>query len=263
MVRLEDIRTRNRVIHALLAREAKKRFGNNLVGLLGAFIEPLVLVAVFGSIFYFTGREGAHSSDILAFMVTGVMPFHLFSKIFTRSMGALDANKTLLSYPIMRPVDPILARCYLEFLIYVTTYILLMEACFFFELIDGVPRIEFVLMGLGLATLLGLGMGMLSASILALTGAVKTVVPVFNRALFLTSGVFFSASMLPQFARDIFLWNPMLNVTEMVRHGTFVNFPSVYFDAWYVLAVAIAILTLGIVLLNYVEHNPKARVRGG
>ena len=36
-------------------------------------------------------------------------------------MTAIDANKTLLSYPIMKPIDTLIARCLLEIMLYVMT----------------------------------------------------------------------------------------------------------------------------------------------
>ncbi|MBO9428597.1 ABC transporter permease [Sulfitobacter sp. R18_1] len=256
------IETRRRVIGALLSREAKKRFGGNYVGLLTAFFEPLVQVAFFGLIFYATDRQGPHGASVFPFMLTGVLPFHLFSKIMTMGMSAIDANKTLLSYPVLKPVDTVIARAILESLIYIMSFISLMVICLYLELIPEIARFEYLFFAMLFATCIGLGMGILSAAVLSLSASVKRFVPVVNRVLFLTSGVFFSASMIPQFAREYFLWNPMLNITEMARYGTFQNYPPNYFNVPFILAVVVISITAGLVVLHYAESNPKARIRG-
>lgn len=258
----QGILDRKRVISAMLQREAKSRFGSNGRGLLMAFFEPLVLVIFFGAMFIAIDRHAPHGSHIIPFMLSGVLTFHLFSKIMGRCMSAIDSNKTLLSYPIVQPIDPILARAVLESVIYVTTFVVLMVICQQAGLVGLPPRFEFALLGLLCAVLIGLGLGAFFAAMLARRTFVKQVVPVINRAGFLTSGAFFSASMIPQFAREVFLWNPMLNVTEMVRYGLFPNYPGTHFDVGYVLTVALCCLALGLTTLLNAQNDPKARIRG-
>ncbi|EPX77987.1 ABC transporter permease [Salipiger mucosus] len=258
----ETYQTRLRVIDALLLREAKKRFGGNLVGLASAFFEPMVQVAFFAVIFMATDRGAPHGAEVLVFMIAGVVPFHLFSKAMTRGMSAIDANSTLLSYPILKPIDTLVARCLLEIMIYVMTFVICMILAFYFELVDEIARLPFVFFGLVFAAALGFAAGVLAAAILSLTPVVKRVIPILNRAMFLTSGVFFSASMIPQFARDIFLWNPMLNITELVRHGIFQNYPSTFFNVGYILVVILVVLAAGFAALIFAERSPKAAIRG-
>ncbi|NDV50821.1 ABC transporter permease [Salipiger sp. PrR003] len=256
------LRTRLRVIDALLLREAKKRFGGNLFGLATAFLEPMIHVAFFAAIFTLTDRGAPHGANVLVFMVAGVMPFHLFSKTMVRGMTAIDANKSLLSYPIMKPIDTLIARCILEVLLYTISFMILVIVAFYFEMINEIARFPYVFFGFAFAALLGFACGILTAAVLSLTGVVKRVVPILNRALFLTSGVFFCASMIPQFGREVFLWNPLLNISEMVRYGLFQNFPGGHFNIGYTLAVILGVFTLGTAALVYAERSPKASIRG-
>ena len=261
MTFLESYRIRKRVIAALLQREAKKRFGTQGVGLLTAFFEPMVQVAFFGAMFFAIDKQAPHGSSILPFMISGVLTFHLFSKIMGRGMTAIDSNRTLLSYPIVQPIDPLVARTLLEAIIYITTLLLLLLLCIQFEVMEWPPRFEYVMLGLISATLIGAGLATFFAALLARFGFVKKLVPIINRGAFLTSGIFFSASMIPQFARDIFLWNPMLNVTEMVRYGLFQNYPSAHFSPVYIFSSVMISLTLGVVALQHAQDDPKAKIR--
>jgi capsular polysaccharide transport system permease protein len=261
MTFLEAYRVRKRVIAALLQREAKKRFGNQGIGLLTAFFEPMVQVAFFGALFYAIDKQAPHGSHLMPFMISGVLTFHLFSKIMGRGMTAIDSNRTLLSYPIMQPIDPLVARTVLEAIIYVTTLIVLLVACVHLEMMAWPPRFEYVLFGLVAAVLMGAGLATFFAALLARYGAVKKVVPLINRAAFMTSGIFFSASMIPQFAREMFLWNPMLNIVEMVRYGLFQDYPAAHFSLGYVFTVVVVTMTLGVVALQHAQADPKARIR--
>ena len=48
------------------------------------------------------------------FVLTGVLVFRAFSSIASRSMSALTANRALLAYPPVKPLDMILSRILLE-----------------------------------------------------------------------------------------------------------------------------------------------------
>jgi capsular polysaccharide transport system permease protein len=261
MTFLETYQIRKRVISALLQREAEKRFGNHGIGLLTAFFEPMVQVVFFGAIFFAVDKQAPYGSHVLPFMVSGVLTFHLFSKVMSRGMSAIDSNKTLLSYPIMQPIDPLIARAVLEVVIYATTLVAILGLCIHLDLMSWPARFEYVLFGLVGAALMGTGLAILCAALLARFAATKTVVPLINRAAFLTSGIFFWAGMLPQFAREIFLWNPMLNVTEMVRYGLFPNYPDRYFSLSYVAVASLASLSVGVLALQYAQNDPKSKIR--
>ena len=258
---IEHLSTRIRCIDALLVREAKKRFGNGLSGMTMAFFEPLVQVAFFSALYYLTGRQGPHGISPFAFMITGVLPYHLFSKTLTKAMSGIDANKTLLSYPILKPIDTILSRVILEVLIYLLVFVVLIMICVHEDLIDAIHRPFYFVMGITSAILMATGGAIFFAALLSFIEKAKMIVPILMRVGFMTSGVFFSMSMLPQVARDIVIWNPMMNVTEMIRYSLFVDYSDAYFSLSFVMMVNFILITLGLSFLEYAQRHPKAKIR--
>lgn len=256
------INTRKRITIALFLREAKSRFGNNKLALVWAILEPAVQVLIFALIFTALGKQGPHGSDVFTFLIPGVITYHLFSKTFSRCMDAISANKALLSYPIMKPFDTIVARAMVEFLIYIITFFIFLYILMYLGLINKIYRIDYFVTPIILASIMGLGLGTLVAAVSSTIPSIAKVVGITNRALFLASGIFFSASMLPQFARDILLFNPLLHLNEMIRYSLIESFPNKYFSIEYVLLWSLISLTVGLGALHYAEKNPNANIRG-
>lgn len=259
---IDSIHTRKRVVMALVLRESKSRFGESRMGFLWAFFEPLTQVFVFGSLFLLTDRQAPHGISVLPFMITGVLTFQLFSKTVTRCMGAIDSNKTLLSYPILKPVDTIIARAILEFFTYTMILAALLAVCYYIGIMDVMPRFQEFFLALILAAGFGFSLGTGAAAAAAFYPVVTKFVPIVTRFLFFTSGVFFSLSMMPTQIRDILIYNPVLNIMEMVRHGAFDNYPDSGFSLNYVLLWILFSLSLSVAVLGIAEKSPKARIRG-
>src|SRR5215216_777475 len=102
--------TQLQVIHALLLRETKTRFGANQLGYLWAFVQPSLWIGmflVFDSLF---GRTAPPGMSLVAFLTTGIVPFSLFRETTNRCVSAIEANKGLLFYPQVRPLDLVIAR---------------------------------------------------------------------------------------------------------------------------------------------------------
>jgi capsular polysaccharide transport system permease protein len=102
---------------------------------------------------------------------------------------------------------------------------------------------------LGLLGMTGLGFGAAFAMLKPLFPSVKQMVNVvMGRPLFLSSGLFFTAEMLPASARELLLYNPILHMIEMLRSAFFVQFDSRYADPGYAIASAVIVLCLGLLI---------------
>jgi capsular polysaccharide transport system permease protein len=253
---------RKRMIYALLLRESKTRFGTKKIGLLWALVEPLLQVAVFAAIYYVTNRSGPNGIPVIPFMIVGILCYFLFSKTFQKVMVGIESNTSLLNYPILKPIDVLLSRMVLEFIIYCVNFVLCLYFMYYFNLIDSIARIHLLLLAFFCSSFLGFCMGTLLASIIAFFPSFSRFTGVLNRALFLTSGLFFSASMIPQSGREIILWNPVLHLLEIARYGVFYDFPDDYFSINYILVTIFISFVISLMLIVLAEFHPNSKVRG-
>lgn len=122
------------VISALVYRELKTRVSQVKFGILGVFLEPLGVIAVFLLLFgVLRGGRPVNGLDLLLFLTSGVLLYTMFMDIALRSLKAMDANEALFFYRPVKPVDTVIARALVESGLYGIVYLVLIAAIFFGE----------------------------------------------------------------------------------------------------------------------------------
>lgn len=111
--------------HALLMRELQTRFGRYRLGYLWAPLEVILQVLLFLIIFSTIRERLVPGMDYSLFLVSGMVPFIMFRRIATRALTAVEGNRGLLVYSSLRHIDVIIARSFLELIIYFFTSIIL------------------------------------------------------------------------------------------------------------------------------------------
>ncbi|MGB1092761.1 MAG: ABC transporter permease, partial [Oceanobacter sp.] len=111
---------------ALFIREIRTRFGGSRLGYFWAIAEPAGQAALFALMFYLIGRESIADVPIPVFMITGLLTFKLFTKQLTQLANAIQANKGLMTYRQVEPIDPLVTRSLIEVLTYFIVLVTLM-----------------------------------------------------------------------------------------------------------------------------------------
>ena len=100
-------------------------------------------------------------------------------------------------------------------------------------------------------------------------GFVNAVVTVFwrwwekayaqlTRLLYFVSGIFYVPGMMPDWARDILVWNPLLHAIDWFRAGFFEVYRPHWLDRSYVAVVAIVSLLVGLALHRLLRRKLSA-----
>lgn len=234
------------VVHALLLRETKTRFGESQLGYLWALAHPLLWIGTFAGLYYAFGHPTPPGMSTIAFLTTGIVPFSLFRETATRCLSAIDANKGLLFYPLVRPLDLVIARAALEAVTQLLVMAVLMGAV---ALYDGELRVQSLLhtlAGLGLAAGLGASCGLLLCGLSVYNRSVEQVLSAAIRPLFWLSAVFHPVEALPTALRDLLLLNPLVHAIELVREGWFPGYHARHADAWYPATWILVLLFFGL-----------------
>ncbi|MCB9659666.1 MAG: ABC transporter permease [Sandaracinaceae bacterium] len=244
-----------RVMQALALRETRTRFGNHQLGYVWALLEPLVWIGTFWGMFHLANKAPPTGMDMVTFLATGVIPYDIFSKTTDRCAAAIDANKGLLFYPQVHPLDIVFARAGLEFATYFVVLIVILGGN---ALVTGEFAIEDPLMvaqGLALASLLGTSLGLVFAAMSVENNLIDRVRGPLMRPLFWTSGIFFTLNSLPLAAREVMLWNPVLHCVEFVRSGFFESYHGQYMSGRYVLLWVLGFTFVGLTIERAVRHK--------
>ena len=119
-------------------------------------------------------------------------------------------------------------------------------------LIQGIPlvmNVGTVLHALGLATLLGAGVGTMNCFLMMRFPVWERAWSILSRPLFLMSGIFYTYELMPKVVQDVLWWNPVLHLVGLMRRGIYVVYPADYVSESYVIAVSLLTLVSGLLLM--------------
>lgn len=236
------------VVQALILRELKTRFGVHRLGAVWLFLEPAAHIAVLLVVFVYIRHFAPPGVPTTIFLLTGIVPFLLFKNIALRIMEAVQGNRGLFGYRVIKPMDTFIARLLLEVLLYTVVFVFLLGGLWWW----GVPvelyrPLEFFTV-VTLLSLMGFGLGILFCVVGEALPEVKPFIRILFLPLYLLSGILFPVSRLPAEYHDLLLWNPVLHAVELSREAFFRGYASVSgVSLVFVAEVTVVLLFAGIV----------------
>ena len=247
-----------RVLYALILRDIKGRFGGRRLGFMWALLEPCLFITLFVVMFQLIGRTSQAGIEVPLFFVTGITPFLMFRDLFGSISNEAKANSPLLMFPQVSKTDLIFASLIVNVLVSIAVFILLLTACFAMGYTFTIDDPLGVLNTLFLLVALGLGLGLVIGALTIRYEFVSSLSQaLLGRPLFFTSGLFFTADILPPKAREYALYNPVLHGIESIRSAMFVSFESRYVDLNYVFFFAVTLIALGLMMLSFFDRQSR------
>lgn len=247
-----------RVVHALILRETRTRYGKTRLGHLWALFEPLAHMLTFAAIFTFMGRPSPLGGSVAMLVLTGLFPYALFSNLATQLMNAVEANKVLLSYPHVTPFDVMAARTILE----VVTQIVVFTVVLFILGVNGywdfkIDNVFNVILVIFVATGLGVGVGLINSVLAFKLPSYAQTFSIFMRPMYFMSGIFFVVGWMSTDIQGVLYYNPVVHLIEWFRSAIYVNYESTYMDKKYLLGFTITVLFFGLLLQRLVRHKVR------
>lgn len=244
-----------RVIYALVMREVHTLYGNTRLGYLWAIIQTAFGIGVFWAFRELMGAHAPHSMGMAVFLLCGFIPWYVFSDALNRCMKAVSANQALLTFPQVTELDLMVGRLIVVW----GTQILSAGAILSVAVACG-QAVELrdpasLAATLFFAPLLGLGTGLIFASLARFWPTLDKLVPMCLRILFFASGVFFYVSELPARFADVLLLNPVAQLIEWQRHGFSASSAAPAYNIGYIAAWCAISLCAGLLL----ERHARGR----
>ncbi|WP_154720322.1 ABC transporter permease [Ciceribacter sp. T2.26MG-112.2] len=245
------IKTHLRIVAALLMREMSARFGNKPGGYIWALLDPAAHVMLMTVIFSAIAHAPPLGSSFPLFFATGYIGFQFYLATLSQVSGALKANKSLLSYPNVAPIDTVVARYILQ----MGTTILV--GVIVFSVIGGTlhtplrPAWGFIIEAALLGSLLALGASLVNTVLFLKYPLYESVFHIVSRPLFLLSGVVFLPEALPNPFREIILLNPVIHVVTLFRRGFYPEYRATSFSPEYLYSWVFCALFAGMILFTF------------
>lgn len=239
-----------RVVGALLIREMSTRFGSKPGGYVWAIIDPAGHIAFMSLIFMAITHTPALGKSFALFFATGYLAFQFYAAMAGFLNGAVKANRTLLSYPNVAPIDTIVARYILQ--AGTTSVVSFCVLGVILLTVDQPVYLNWpaIIEAAFAATVLGLGIGIFNNVATLRFPLYEQVFNIINRPMFLISGVFFLPDALPAPVRDIVLLNPLVHVVMLFRKGFYREYRAEMMNMTYLYSFALTILFMGLLLFT-------------
>lgn len=244
-----------RVVHAVVMRETRTRFGAHKLGYLWALLEPMVVILTFYTFFRLTKRPAPAGMDVFSFLTTGVVPYTLFSSSVTKVAESVNGNKALLYYPPVQPIDLAIGRAVLEGATYCAVFIVLVGGYALTQQELVFDSAVVTMAGMALASLLGSATGLVFCALGQFSVTFDRARGPLIRPLFWISGIFFTAESLSGGVRDAALKNPIFHCVELVRAGWFASYDARHVDFSYLLSWIMGLAVAGLVLERLVRRR--------
>jgi capsular polysaccharide transport system permease protein len=239
-----------RIVSALMLREMASRYGRSPGGYLWAVLEPMGMLVVLAIMFSLLVKNPPMGTSFLLYFAAGLAPFNIFQTISNTVARTLIYSRALLSYPIIRWTDAVIARFLLNLLTGITVSYLMLAmtiATLDAPILLSIPP---AMNAMFLAAFLGLGIGTLNCALIGMITIWDKFWAVLTRPLFLASGILIRYEDFPERIQNIIWYNPLIHTVGYMRRGFYPTYEATYVSPTYVIFVALIALFFGVMLLK-------------
>jgi capsular polysaccharide transport system permease protein len=229
------------IVLALISRDLKTRFSHNLFGYSWSFVAPILWIGGTYSFFYFLGRTSPVFTDIVTFIISGLIPYVAF-RYTANAMGKVNGGvRSLVIYPTVTPEHAAVAMAIIEYVnVYIVAAIIMAINYVVFGNIE-LDDLPLWAGGITLAWLLGAAYGYLFSVLSRRDVTIFQLGIILLRPSYFFSAVFFIPNEIRGPVLDVLGWNPLMHAVDISRDGMLFHYQSHISDALYVV-VSIVLL---------------------
>jgi ABC-type polysaccharide/polyol phosphate export permease len=212
--RFSLIAAKRSLVASLVEREVKARYKRSAFGLAWAFVEPLLMVAIYYLVFGRIIRLGVPRYPL--FLVTGIFCYQYFSSALTHGVLSIVANGNLVKkvyFPReIFPLAVVLGR-----LVHLVIALLLWVAilALFFDVLS--PTLYLLPAALLLATVTLASLAMVAAACHVYFSDTGFLVNFLLLAVFYLTPAVYPLSYIPEGWKVLYLLNPAASQVELLR----------------------------------------------
>jgi len=245
---------RARIWLALMLRDIRSRRGRSPESFLLSFAEPVGQLLVVYFVFAALSRRADFGDSLLLFLLTGVIPYFLFTHIVGRIMGAIRVALPMLPLGAVSVIDVAIAQLILETLIVAVVGAVLLFVIWMIGIDEAAPQsLPRIVLAVLTTALAAFGVGVLNAATVVFFTAYRLIWTLIARSLIFFSSVFFVADALTPELRDMLWWNPLLHGVILFRTGIYDSYPDDMLSIGYLIGFGLATLLAGLSLERLVR----------
>jgi len=248
-----------RVIWALSLRELIGMHGDTRLGYLWQIIKVGFGIAIFWWIRSIRGFNIPTMLPLPVFLLTGFIPWFIFTEMFKHCMESKRTNHSLLNFPQITHLDILMGSSVLTVFTHAVIFILYLTLFRFLDIPWELHNPAAVLFSFVALCAFGFGLGLILATLNGFFPIVEKLVPMVMRPLFFISGVIwpitrFAAKGMLEFV----LWNPMLHYIDLFRIGFLYPDMPAYPDHTVFFPLSAVVLALGLFCERFFRRRSPA-----
>lgn len=246
-----------RALKAVVLREFRTQYGKQRLGVMWAFVQPIVQILAIAVVFGLMGRM-APIGNAVPFYAMGVLNVYFFSQTETFVRGAFSGGSSLLAFSRVRPLDLYLSRFIVRSTVMICVFTLVMGFLVTIRQIEPPSHALWLLCPLALNLLFGLSVGIVNAQIIAFYPGWKDIYAGLFRLVYFTSGIFYLSSEMPAQVQRFLYFNPFLHDSEWMRTAWYYHYQSSLLDVEYPIFMACTFLLLSLMLERALRKSMQA-----
>jgi len=212
------------ILGQMVLREVKGRFAGSVGGLLWHFIHPILMVLIYLFVFVYifklrVGTDGGTGASAI-YLIAGIIPWIILAEGLSRGTSSLVENANLIQKTYF-PTEILTAKAVIAPFLNFGIALLLLAAFSIF--VSGLWGILFILpFVLLLQILFTLGIAFICATLSVFFRDILQVVQIIVNVWVYVTPIFYQTSMLPAWASDLMLFNPLFPLISMY-HSLFIG----------------------------------------
>lgn len=251
------ITAQGRVVVALMLREIYTRFGRDNIGFAWIIAEPALFALGVILLWSLSKHSGHAEVAIVPFLLTGYMPLLLFRHMIGRLLRCMQSNSSLLYHRQVTILSLYISRIAVEVLGTSAAFLFCLFAFYMSGHVE-IPDDPALMIGawflqIWYCSSTSLLLGALSER----SELVEKIWSPISYIMIPLSGAFYMLYWMPPMFREVLMWMPPVNVTEMLRGGYFGPSIPTFYDPFYVVYVNCILTVLGLMFVknarDYVE----------
>nr|WP_245341596.1 MULTISPECIES: ABC transporter permease [unclassified Rhizobium] len=249
--RVNPLKIHLRVVFAFIIREIATRYGTKAGGYIWAFVQPIAFIAIMGALMGSVGRMPAMGESFILFYSTGYMAFNMFRAMEDYLTSSISANRALLTYPVVAPIDAVVGRFVLEALTSILVAAVIIGSAYHYAGHTSPIIWRDVFEAIAFAWAFAIGVAMTNMVLFFHYPLYAKFYAIVSRPLFLLSGIFYVPSAMPEPFSTYLLYNPITHIVILFREGFYGESPVSGLDMSFVLETSGAALALGFILFTF------------
>jgi len=216
------------------------------------FVEPMIFTLGVAALWTFSGMHTSSRLPIVAFAVTGYSSVLLWRNMPGRCVSAVGPNLALMYHRNVKVLDIYLSRLLLEVCGATISFVILGGI---FVSIGSMPFPEDILkilLGWGMLAWFGASLAITVGALSEMWEVVEKIWHPITYLMFPLSGAMFMVDWLPDQAKVLIMYLPMVHGVEILREGYFGSAVRAHYDIPYMAVICLCLSFVGLSLCREV-----------